>query len=157
MRSKYLSIFSHSFIFTLWSNGTAKPTGWQVLFFLIINTIIIIIIIIIRCCYYYLSSSLLLLMLWRRLVTSLEMHLMHLTADGNVKDILRVGMWNINRWVGLPGDQLNDWRCWLVSVSDTAVKLQKGLPLIRFVAGRIRRMVIISANGDRDLRNGSLN
>ena len=50
-RSKYLSLFSHSFSFILWSAGTAKSTFLQVLFsFLIIiesGLIIIIIIIII--------------------------------------------------------------------------------------------------------------
>ena len=32
-RSRYLSFFSHSFSFILWSAGTAKPTILQVLFF----------------------------------------------------------------------------------------------------------------------------
>ena len=32
-RSRYLSFFSHSFSFTLWSAGTAKSTILQVLFF----------------------------------------------------------------------------------------------------------------------------
>ena len=40
-KSKYLSFFSHSFSFTLWSAGTAMSTILQVLFFLLI---------IIRCC-----------------------------------------------------------------------------------------------------------
>ena len=35
-RSAYLSFFSHSFIFILWSAGTAKSTILQVLFFLLI-------------------------------------------------------------------------------------------------------------------------
>ena len=35
-RSRYLSFFSHSFSFILWSAGTAKPTFLQVLFFLLI-------------------------------------------------------------------------------------------------------------------------
>ena len=35
-RSKYLSFFSHSFSFILWSAGTAKSTILQVLFFLLI-------------------------------------------------------------------------------------------------------------------------
>ena len=45
-RSRYLSFFSHSFSFTLWSAGTAKSTILHVLFFLLIIIIIIIIIII---------------------------------------------------------------------------------------------------------------
>ena len=36
-RSRYLSFFSHSFSFILWSAGTAKSTILQVLFFLLIN------------------------------------------------------------------------------------------------------------------------
>ena len=32
-RSRYLSFFSHSFSFILWSAGTSKPTILQVLFF----------------------------------------------------------------------------------------------------------------------------
>ena len=35
-RSRYLSLFSHSFSFTLWSAGTAKSTILQILFFLLI-------------------------------------------------------------------------------------------------------------------------
>ena len=35
-RSRYLSFFSHSFSFILWSTGTAKSTILQVLFFLLI-------------------------------------------------------------------------------------------------------------------------
>ena len=35
-RSRYLSLFSHSFNFTLWSAGTAKSTALQVIFFLLI-------------------------------------------------------------------------------------------------------------------------
>ena len=35
-RSRYLSLFSHSFNFILWSAGTAKSTILQVLFFLLI-------------------------------------------------------------------------------------------------------------------------
>ena len=35
-RSRYLSFFSHSFSFILWSAGTAKSTNLQVLFFLLI-------------------------------------------------------------------------------------------------------------------------
>ena len=35
-RSRYLSFFSHSFKFILWSAGTAKSTVLQVLFFLLI-------------------------------------------------------------------------------------------------------------------------
>ena len=35
-RSRYLSFFSHSFSFILWSAGTAKSTVLQVLFFLLI-------------------------------------------------------------------------------------------------------------------------
>ena len=35
-RTKYLSFFSHSFCFTMWSAGTAKSTILQVLFFLLI-------------------------------------------------------------------------------------------------------------------------
>ena len=35
-RSRYLSFFSHSFSFILWSAGTAKSTILQVLFFLLI-------------------------------------------------------------------------------------------------------------------------
>ena len=34
-RSRYLSLFSHSFSFILWSAGTAKSTILQVLFFLL--------------------------------------------------------------------------------------------------------------------------
>ena len=45
-RSRYLSFFSHSFSFILWSAGTAKSTILQVFFFLLIIIIIIIIIII---------------------------------------------------------------------------------------------------------------
>ena len=37
-RSWYLSFFSLSFSFILWSTGTAKSTIWQVLFFLLIIT-----------------------------------------------------------------------------------------------------------------------
>ena len=37
-RFKYLTIFSRSFLFTLWSTGTAKFTWLQVLFFLLINS-----------------------------------------------------------------------------------------------------------------------
>ena len=44
-RSRYLSFFSHSFSFTLWSPGTAKSTILQVLFFLMINYY--------YCCCYY--------------------------------------------------------------------------------------------------------
>ena len=36
---KYLSFFSFSFLFTLWSNGTAKSTIGKVLFFLISSRI----------------------------------------------------------------------------------------------------------------------
>ena len=32
-RSRYLSFFSHSFSFILWSSGTAKSTIFQILFF----------------------------------------------------------------------------------------------------------------------------
>ena len=35
-RSRYISFFSHSFSFSLWSAGTAKSTILQVLFFLLI-------------------------------------------------------------------------------------------------------------------------
>ena len=35
-RSRYLSFFSHSFSFTLWSAGTVKPTILKILFFLLI-------------------------------------------------------------------------------------------------------------------------
>ena len=35
-RSRYLSLFSHSFRFTLWSAGTAKSTILQIFFFLLI-------------------------------------------------------------------------------------------------------------------------
>ena len=35
-RSRYLSFFSHSFRFILWSTGTAKSTIFQILFFLLI-------------------------------------------------------------------------------------------------------------------------
>ena len=35
-RSRYLSLFSHSFSFILWSAGTAKLTILQILFFLLI-------------------------------------------------------------------------------------------------------------------------
>ena len=42
-RSRYLSFFSHSFKFTLWSAGTAKSTIWHVLFIIIIIIIITII------------------------------------------------------------------------------------------------------------------
>ena len=35
-RSRYLSFFSHSFSFILWSAGTAKSTILQVLFFLLV-------------------------------------------------------------------------------------------------------------------------
>ena len=35
-RSRYLSFFSHSFRFILWSAGTAKSTILQILFFLLI-------------------------------------------------------------------------------------------------------------------------
>ena len=35
-RSRYLSFFSHSFSFILWSVGTAKTTVLQILFFLLI-------------------------------------------------------------------------------------------------------------------------
>ena len=44
-RSRYLSFFSHSFSFILWSAGTAKSTILQVLFFVVVVVIIIIIII----------------------------------------------------------------------------------------------------------------
>ena len=46
VRSRYLSLFSLSFSFTLWSPGTAKSTILQVIYFLLIIIIIIIIIII---------------------------------------------------------------------------------------------------------------
>ena len=46
-RSRYLSFFSLSFRFILWSTGTAKSTILQILFFLLIIIIIIIINIII--------------------------------------------------------------------------------------------------------------
>ena len=39
-RSRYLSFFSHSFSFILWSAGTAKSTILQVLFFLLLLLII---------------------------------------------------------------------------------------------------------------------
>ena len=39
-RSRYLSFFSHSFIFILWSAGTAKSTILQVLFFFLLLIII---------------------------------------------------------------------------------------------------------------------
>ena len=39
-RSRYLSFFSHSFSFTLWSAGTAKSTILQVLFFFLLLLII---------------------------------------------------------------------------------------------------------------------
>ena len=42
-RSRYLSFFSHSFSFILWSAGTAKSTILEVLFIIIIIIIIIII------------------------------------------------------------------------------------------------------------------
>ena len=45
-RSRYLSFFSHSFSFILWSARTAKCTNLQILFFSLIIIIIIIIIII---------------------------------------------------------------------------------------------------------------
>ena len=38
-RSLYLFIFSLSFIFSLWCDGTVKSTWWQVLLFLLIHTI----------------------------------------------------------------------------------------------------------------------
>ena len=38
--SKYLSIFSLAFIFSLWSAETAKPTKLQVLFFSLINNLL---------------------------------------------------------------------------------------------------------------------
>ena len=41
-RSRYLSLFSNSFSFILWSAGTAKSTILQVLYFLLIIIIIII-------------------------------------------------------------------------------------------------------------------
>ena len=37
-RSKYLSVFSFSLIYTLWSAGTTKSTWWQVIFFSLSNT-----------------------------------------------------------------------------------------------------------------------
>ena len=37
-RSKYLFIFSLSFIFTLWSAGTGQSNWWKIIFFLLINT-----------------------------------------------------------------------------------------------------------------------
>ena len=56
-RSKYLSLFSLSLIFTLWSTGTAKSTIREVLFFclLLLGLVIIIIIIIIISLYASLS------------------------------------------------------------------------------------------------------
>ena len=45
-RSRYLSFFSHSFRFILWSAGTAKSKILQISFFLLIIIIIIVIIII---------------------------------------------------------------------------------------------------------------
>ena len=39
-RSRYLSVFSHSFSFILWSAGTAKSTILQILFIIIIIIII---------------------------------------------------------------------------------------------------------------------
>ena len=36
-RSRYLSLFAHSFSFILWSAGTAKSTIWQVLFFFVVD------------------------------------------------------------------------------------------------------------------------
>ena len=36
-RYKFLSVFSLSFIFTLWSSGTETSTRWQILFFLLIK------------------------------------------------------------------------------------------------------------------------
>ena len=47
-RSRYLSFFSHSFSFILWSAGTAKSTILQILFFVGLLAEIIIIIIIIH-------------------------------------------------------------------------------------------------------------
>ena len=41
-RSRYLSFFSHSFRFILWSAGTAKSTILQILFFLLLLLLIII-------------------------------------------------------------------------------------------------------------------
>ena len=38
VRSRYLSFFSHSFRFILWSTGTAKSTILQILFFIIIRS-----------------------------------------------------------------------------------------------------------------------
>ena len=35
-RLRYLSLFSHSFSFIMWSAGTAKSTIWQIFFFLLI-------------------------------------------------------------------------------------------------------------------------
>ena len=51
-RSRYLSFFSHSFSFILWSAGTAKSRILQVLSFLLIIIIIIIIIIELKWCLY---------------------------------------------------------------------------------------------------------
>ena len=42
-RSRYLSFFSHSFSFILWSAGTAKSTIWQVLFSFLFFFLLIII------------------------------------------------------------------------------------------------------------------
>ena len=39
-RSRYLSFFSHSFCFIMWSAGTAKSTILQILFFLLLLIII---------------------------------------------------------------------------------------------------------------------
>ena len=59
-RSRYLSFFSHSFSFILWSAGTAKSTILQILFFVLLLIIIrsgllaeIIILIIIIISYYH--------------------------------------------------------------------------------------------------------
>ena len=45
-RSRYLSLFSHSFIFILWSAGTAKSTILQVLFFFSFSFFLLLLIII---------------------------------------------------------------------------------------------------------------
>ena len=40
-RSRYLSLFSHSFSFILWSAGTAKSTILQIFFFVVVVVVVV--------------------------------------------------------------------------------------------------------------------
>ena len=46
-RSRYLSLFSHSFSFILWSAGTAESTILQILFIIIIIIIIVVVVVVV--------------------------------------------------------------------------------------------------------------